>query len=82
MGRRTYHLLLPFLLILHTALAHKHHDELTEEEANAPVDSLLWIHIFIQATVWGVLFPIGMVFGLSRSRWHVTLQVRPTRLPS
>jgi len=82
MGRHTHHLLLLFFLILHTARAHKHHDELTEEEANAPVDSILWIHIFLQATVWGILFPIGMVFGLSRSRWHVPLQVRPARLPS
>ena len=59
-----------------TAIAHEHHDELSEEEKNAPVDSILWIHIFIQAAVWGVLFPTGMVLGLSRSRWHVPLQVR------
>ena len=56
--------------------AHEHHDELSEEEANAPVDAILWIHIFLQAAVWGILFPIGMVLGLSRSRWHVPLQVR------
>ncbi|KZV71552.1 hypothetical protein PENSPDRAFT_577546 [Peniophora sp. CONT] len=54
--------------------AHEHHDELSEEEANAPVDTILWIHIFLQAAVWGILFPIGMVLGLSRSRWHVPLQ--------
>ncbi|TCD67381.1 hypothetical protein EIP91_012416 [Steccherinum ochraceum] len=54
--------------------AHDHHDVLTEEEMNAPVDAILWIHIFLQAAVWGVLFPIGMVLGLSRSRWHVPLQ--------
>ena len=57
--------------------AHEHHDELSEEAANAPVDTILWIHIFLQAAVWGVLFPIGMVFGITRSRWHVPLQVRP-----
>ena len=56
--------------------AHEHHNELTEEQMNAPVDAILWIHIFLQATVWGILFPIGMVLGLSRSRWHVPLQVR------
>lgn len=56
-------------------IAHKHHDELTEEEANAPVDAVLWIHMALQAAVWGVLFPIGMVLGMSRSRWHVPLQV-------
>ena len=58
------------------ALAHEHHDEITEEEANAPVDAILWIHMFLQAVVWGFLFPTGMVLGLSRSRWHVPLQVR------
>lgn len=58
-------------------VAHKHHDALSEEQANAPVDAILWIHIFLQAIVWGFLFPIGMVLGLSRSKWHVPLQVRP-----
>jgi hypothetical protein len=60
--------------------AHEHHDQLTEEQANAPVDSILWIHMVLQATVWGILFPIGMVLGLSRSRWHVPLQVNLARL--
>jgi hypothetical protein len=56
-------------------VAHKHKDELTEEEANAPVDAILWIHMFLQAAVWGILFPIGMVLGITRSRWHIPLQV-------
>jgi len=56
---------------------HSPHDEaLTEEQLHAPIDSILWIHIALQAVVWGVLFPIGMVLGLSRSRWHVPTQVR------
>jgi hypothetical protein len=55
--------------------AHEHHDELDEEELNSPVDTILWLHIFLQATVWGVLFPAGMVLGITRSRWHVPLQV-------
>ncbi|KAF5375313.1 hypothetical protein D9757_009676 [Collybiopsis confluens] len=54
--------------------AHAHHDELSEEDASKPVDAILWIHIFLQAIIWGLLFPVGMVFGLSRSRWHVPLQ--------
>lgn len=60
-------------LVLHVS-AHEHHDELSEEQANAPVDSILWIHMILQALVWGVLFPTGMVLGLSRSKWHVPLQ--------
>jgi hypothetical protein len=75
--RRTHRLLFMLLLSLNAARAHKHNGTLSEEEANAPIDSILWIHIFLQAAVWGVLFPIGMVLGLSRSRWHVPLQVRP-----
>ncbi|EIM86922.1 uncharacterized protein STEHIDRAFT_57552 [Stereum hirsutum FP-91666 SS1] len=66
------------LLVLASALsaaAHDHHDELTEEEMNASVDAILWIHMFLQAAVWGILFPIGMVLGITRSRWHVPLQV-------
>ncbi|KAF9801266.1 hypothetical protein IEO21_10165 [Rhodonia placenta] len=54
--------------------AHEHHNELSEEQANAPIDTILWLHIFLQTAVWGVLFPTGMVLGLSRSRWHVPLQ--------
>jgi len=69
------HRIYPFLLALAIpVLAHKHHDELTEEEANAPVDAILWIHMFTQAIVWGILFPVGMVLGITRSRWHVPLQ--------
>lgn len=57
------------------ATAHEHHDMLTEEQMNAPIDSVLWIHMVLQATVWGILFPVGMVLGITRSRWHVPLQV-------
>jgi hypothetical protein len=56
------------------ALAHDH-DDISEEAANAPVDSILWLHMFVQAAVWGVLFPVGMVLGLSKSKYHVPLQV-------
>jgi hypothetical protein len=63
------------LSLIQLTLAHSHKDVLTEEEMNSPVDALLWIHIILQATVWGVIFPIGMVLGITRSRWHVPLQV-------
>ncbi|KAL0953984.1 hypothetical protein HGRIS_005142 [Hohenbuehelia grisea] len=65
---------LALLLFIPFVCAHKHHDQLTEEQAKAPVDAILWIHIFLQAAIWGVLFPIGMVLGITRSRWHVPLQ--------
>lgn len=55
--------------------AHSHHSVLDEEDARKPVDSILWIHIFLQIIVWGFLFPIGMALGMARSKWHVPLQV-------
>jgi len=84
MTRPRYTLLVLLLCLAATpALAHEHDDEASEEDLNAPVDAILWIHIFLQVTVWGFLFPIGMVLGLSRSRWHVPLQVRTeTKSPS
>ena len=57
------------------ARAHPHHDQPSEEQSNAPIDVILWLHMIVQASVWGVLFPIGMVLGITRSRWHVPLQV-------
>lgn len=66
---------LSLLLLSLLALGHEHHDKITEEQASAPVDAILWIHMGLQALVWGVLFPIGMVLGITRSRWHVPLQV-------
>jgi len=68
---------LSFLVFTPFVLAHDHYDELTEEQVNAPIDSVLWAHIFLQVVVWGILFPIGMVLGITRSRWHVPLQVSP-----
>lgn len=77
MSKLRYILLSLLLCLVATpALAHEHQDDVSEEELNAPVDAILWIHMFLQAAVWGLLFPIGMVLGLSRSRWHVPLQVR------
>ena len=80
MGRHAHSMLVLSLLSLNAARAHEHDEELsqlTEEAAHVAVDSILWIHIFLQVTVWCILFPIGMVFGLSRSRWHIPLQVCP-----
>ncbi|KAI1790285.1 hypothetical protein LXA43DRAFT_1017323 [Ganoderma leucocontextum] len=74
MTRRGVAMVLPLLFLAASVLGHEHDDELTEEQSTASVDTILWLHIFLQAAVWGVLFPTGMVLGLSRSRWHVPLQ--------
>jgi hypothetical protein len=60
-----------------TITAHEHHmDEIEEGKfvSDDPIDSVLWIHILIQLSAWGVLFPTGMVLGIIRSRWHVPVQ--------
>lgn len=38
------------------------------------MDKILQWHIGIQVVVWGLLFPVGMVLGINRSRWHAPLQ--------
>ncbi|KXX77630.1 Protein YTP1 [Madurella mycetomatis] len=45
-----------------------------------PIDTTLWIHIVVQMLAFGVLFPLGMVLGIIKSRWHVPLQVVGTLL--
>ncbi|CAG7565252.1 unnamed protein product [Fusarium equiseti] len=39
-----------------------------------PLDTVLWIHIFIQMLAYGVIFPVGMVLGMTKNRWHVPTQ--------
>jgi hypothetical protein len=68
--------MLPIFLLVLPVVGHEHRGQPTQEELNAPVDAILWMHIFLQVTVWGVLFPVGMILGMTRSRWHVPLQVR------
>ncbi|KAK0214953.1 hypothetical protein IW262DRAFT_253515 [Armillaria fumosa] len=74
MTRSSFLLFVVFSLASCFVYAHSHHDHLTEEQKNAPVDAILWIHMALQALVWGLLFPAGMVLGITRSRWHVPLQ--------
>ncbi|KAK0466786.1 uncharacterized protein EV420DRAFT_1300036 [Desarmillaria tabescens] len=74
MARDFFLLSIVFSLASCLVYAHSHHDHLTDEQKNAPVDAILWIHMALQALVWGLLFPAGMVLGITRSRWHVPLQ--------
>ncbi|KEI40963.1 uncharacterized protein L969DRAFT_364761 [Mixia osmundae IAM 14324] len=45
-----------------------------------PIDSILWIHMMLQMLVWGIMFPAGMVLGMTKSRWHVPMQATATLL--
>ncbi|KAH8164412.1 hypothetical protein CIB48_g3841 [Xylaria polymorpha] len=74
-----------FLVAAALPMADGHdHDSSHIEDGKAisvdPIDTTLWIHIFIQMAAWGVIFPLGMVLGMVKSRWHVPLQVAGTAL--
>ncbi|CAM1502776.1 Fc.00g075520.m01.CDS01 [Cosmosporella sp. VM-42] len=65
------------------AQGHEHgvsHIEEGETVSQEPLDIILWIHIFIQMFAYGVIFPIGMVLGITKNRWHVPTQVVGTVL--
>lgn len=56
--------------------AHGDHSHVpTKQEAKAPVDGWLWLHIAMEATAWAVLLPLAMVLGLVRHRMHVPLSI-------
>ncbi|KAL7424243.1 hypothetical protein Q5752_001829 [Cryptotrichosporon argae] len=55
------------------ASAHVHHN-ITEIDTSVPFDSLIYMHMSLQAFVWAILFPVGMVLGLAKSKYHVPLQ--------
>ncbi|BFZ53953.1 hypothetical protein PYCC9005_000984 [Savitreella phatthalungensis] len=58
--------------------AHEHVVSDVPENAvisNAPIDKTLWLHITVMMVAFGVLYPLGMVFGMTRSRWHVPTQI-------
>ncbi|KAG8787976.1 hypothetical protein FRC12_015038 [Ceratobasidium sp. 428] len=60
------------LVLAHLALGHPHHGDGGNSEA--PIDTILWLHILIQLVVWGGIFGVGMVLGITRSKWHVPVQ--------
>ncbi|CEJ94431.1 Putative YTP1-like protein [[Torrubiella] hemipterigena] len=71
-------MLLPLVAFAAVAHAHEHHgDNIPPGEAvsKEPIDTTLWMHIFVQMLAYGIIFPIGMVLGISKNRWHVPLQI-------
>lgn len=65
------------------ANAHEHdtsHIPEGETVSLEPMDTVLWIHIFTQMLAYGVIFPIGMVLGMTKNRWHVPTQAVGTIL--
>ncbi|KAF1983470.1 integral membrane protein-like protein [Aulographum hederae CBS 113979] len=81
--RGTSSLLAIVLAFASTVNAHEHHMDKIEPGQGAsadPIDTILWIHIFLQIGAWGLLFPTGMVLGIIRSRWHVPVQIFATAI--
>ncbi|KPI42466.1 Protein YTP1 [Cyphellophora attinorum] len=60
--------------------AHGGHDRIPEGAALSedPLDSILWLHILLMILAFGILYPLGMVLGITHSRWHVPLQILAT----
>lgn len=52
----------------------------TAKQMAEPVDFRLWLHIAMEATAWGILFPLTMVLGLVRHRLHVPLSAATVAL--
>jgi hypothetical protein len=68
MGLKTTAVASAALLLSTVVTAHDHHtDNIEEGQAISvdPIDSILWTHILIQAMAWGIIFPTGMVLGVS-----------------
>lgn len=64
----------PIDRILQWHIASVHHLGSTHLHLPDPLaDSEAYAHR-IQVSVWGILFPVGMVLGIARSRFHVPLQ--------
>ncbi|WEW56631.1 hypothetical protein PRK78_002079 [Emydomyces testavorans] len=68
------------LLLIEIVYGHEHHDHLPEGQfvSVEPLDSILWVHIFLMIVAFGLIFPTGMVLGIVRSRWHVPVQILGT----
>lgn len=68
------------IALLCAALAYAHGDHghsapLTPEAKRMPVDFWLGLHIALEILSWAILFPLAMVLGLVRHRWHVPLSI-------
>lgn len=69
--------LLLTLLFAALSYAHEGHENVPEGATISPdpLGTIMWLHILLQSTAFGLVFPTGMVLGLVRSRWHVPVQI-------
>ncbi|KAK9450838.1 uncharacterized protein V1518DRAFT_158011 [Limtongia smithiae] len=61
-----------------TVMAHEHEsDDIPDGEYTSPepLDSILWAHIVLMFVSFAIIFPVGMILGLTKNRFHVPVQV-------
>ncbi|KAK2744958.1 hypothetical protein FQN57_004088 [Myotisia sp. PD_48] len=68
---------LPVLAFAGLVVAHGDHEGIPEGMviSSDPIDTVLWIHMILMSFAFGVIFPTGMVLGITRSRFHVPVQI-------
>ncbi|KAI9504222.1 hypothetical protein BX070DRAFT_176855, partial [Coemansia spiralis] len=71
-------LLLALLAIAGPAVAHDHHGASMNFDAGEPIGGVLKAHIFLMSVAFGIMFPIGLVLGLRKNKWHVPVQAIAT----
>lgn len=57
-------------------------DPTTMSTSSRSLDGFLLLHFVIQVVVWVVVFPVGLVLGLTRSKWHPWVQVSGLQIGS
>ncbi|KAK6534834.1 hypothetical protein TWF281_006134 [Arthrobotrys megalospora] len=79
---RRIHPSLPLLALIATLPLSQAHDHKGDERiqegdyiSREPIDAILWLHILSMTLSFGILFPLGMVLGLVRNRFHVPVQI-------
>ncbi|CAG8576759.1 8081_t:CDS:2 [Paraglomus occultum] len=76
LGVSAISLIFTAVCFLPLTIAHEHEDlEDGAAISDDPVDGVLLAHIAAMFLAFGIIFPVGMIFGLSRSRWHVPFQI-------
>ncbi|KAJ2718537.1 hypothetical protein GGI07_005709 [Coemansia sp. Benny D115] len=70
-GSRT---LLAVTALASLAAAHDHHGANMNFDVGEPIGGVLKLHILLMSVSFGALFPIGLVLGLRKNRWHVPVQ--------
>ncbi|CEG82589.1 hypothetical protein RMATCC62417_16640 [Rhizopus microsporus] len=67
-----------------SGMGHSHNldPSLFDESAatNEPIGLIMTLHIAFMVTSFGILYPLGMVLGLAKNKWHVPTQVLASTL--